>query len=62
MENDDRIVRSVLAAGVLIAMGASDTMKIDDIHRGHVIKSVAEWVHELEHALFPSLDPRRKSA
>jgi hypothetical protein len=61
MEQDDRIVKSVLAAGVLIAIGASDTMKIDDQHRGHVIKSVTEWVRELELALFPSSDPRRKS-
>ena len=53
MESDDRLVKSILAAGVLIAMGASEAAIVDDIHRGHLVKSVAEWVHELEKALFP---------
>jgi hypothetical protein len=53
MQSDDRLVKSVLAAGVLIAMGASEAAIVDDIHRGHLVKSVAEWVRELEKVLFP---------
>jgi len=53
MQTDDRIARSILAAGVLSAMAASQAAKVDDVHKPLVIKTVKTWVEELERALFP---------
>ena len=53
METNDRIARSVLAAGVLTAMASSQVAKVDDLHKPHIIKNIKAWVDELEEALFP---------
>jgi hypothetical protein len=50
--SDDRIVKSILAAGVLIAMSTSNAAFIDDEHQDAVVKSVEAWVRRLWPVLF----------
>ena len=55
--DDTRIVKSILAAGVIIAMGVREPAVIDEAHRPHIVKSVTTWVNDLVQALFPSTQP-----